>query len=765
MTYKELNDRLTKCESALQKIKNGSYTPDDSTNLKETTKRLNLLRESLQKQIAEAEETMFVSTKGGDTKAVQMDRKNAMDLKKDPDITSIDTAKGQSIKEDIKFSVEETKAIAKKVGEAVAKSLKEAGDEISTMKAKRIEPNSFEIYVEYKKDIATDEFSFYITDDTLHLTDFSFDKELTDVGVKPSGEAILNVDVLANELKKHFASMREMKNPGYASSSQSNQYAGRAKQRHSKEKKDAHKQTMKDFSQRLKDKGIAEAPDNMYYIKIPRDASSQNKAQVIFNNIYGIDYQLNDDPDGIIMYFEKEKFNPGLLDDLEGDMVKILDTNIPNINEDAEEDAKNDADYEAGWHDDPRKDEDVDVGHQDDEPDMLQSTAFETAQYAAKLVKKLQKYDNFDGEVDFPNWWQSKLILAKDYMQKAYHYLDSEEKQPAIDQLALEGDGMTTKIKPSEGDPTNMAYTDKVKEGRGDGEAINNIIIGMANEDGISTGEAAQEIIDHITHIFIDTKGTDEGKYKSDAQRKAIYATKAEKEGVNEVDGDRFVRAAFEDLEQVIRNLAHTAEISEDEALEMAIRKLEAMLDGRDDMDEGVAKTKKAHDLVVNKMKELAKKYKEGDKSVVDQLKDLTAKKKSLEAMLDKDVAGTGKDQELEEADLDKKQKKQVKKIVKQLKKSVKGHGDQAKYLSKLSKESAPGYKHDCAAKVVHEKYGAGTCIPEKHTLVKEGKKYVVTHYDILFESGRTVEDIPVSELDIKTSNEHWHKGYKKKKK
>ena len=139
----------------------------------------------------------------------------------------------------------------------------------------------------------------------------------------------------------------------------------------------------------------------------------------------------------------------------------------------------------------------------------------------------------------------------------------------------------------------------------------------------------------------------DEGKYKSDAQRKAIYATKAEKEGVNEVDEERFVRAAFEDLEQVIRNLAHTAEISEDEALEMAIRKLEAMLDGRDDMDEGVAKTKKALDLVVNKMKELAKLYKGGDKSVVAKLKDLTAKKKSLEVMLDKGVAGTGTDQEL----------------------------------------------------------------------------------------------------------------------
>jgi len=84
---------------------------------------------------------------------------------------------------------------------------------------------------------------------------------------------------------------------------------------------------------------------------------------------------------------------------------------------------------------------------------------------------------------------------------------------------------------------------------------------------------------------------------------------------------------------------------------------------------------------------------------------------------------------------------------------------------SEIVKEAGPGFAHDCAAKVVHEKYGKGDCIPEKHTLVKEGEKHVVTHYDVLFESGKTVEDIPVSELEIKTSNEHWHKGYKKKKK
>jgi hypothetical protein len=71
--------------------------------------------------------------------------------------------------------------------------------------------------------------------------------------------------------------------------------------------------------------------------------------------------------------------------------------------------------------------EDLDIGHTDDEPNMLKSTAFELAQYGAKLVQKLDQYDKMPQEVDFPNWWQAKLILAKDYVQGAYDYLDSKE--------------------------------------------------------------------------------------------------------------------------------------------------------------------------------------------------------------------------------------------------------------------------------------------------------------------------------------------------
>ena len=79
-------------------------------------------------------------------------------------------------------------------------------------------------------------------------------------------------------------------------------------------------------------------------------------------------------------------------------------------------------------------------------------------------------------------------------------------------------------------------------------------------------------------------------------------------------------------------------------------------------------------------------------------------------------------------------------------------------------KEAAPGYMHDCASKVIHKEHGAGTCIPEQHNLVREGKKWVVTEYDVKFNSGKIVKNVPVSELKIVTESNHGHKRRKKKK-
>jgi hypothetical protein len=82
--------------------------------------------------------------------------------------------------------------------------------------------------------------------------------------------------------------------------------------------------------------------------------------------------------------------------------------------------------------------EDIDLGHQDDEPDMLKASVYRIAQYAVGLYKMLDKYDQMDQEVDFPDWWQEKIHLAADYMDKAKHYLEFEDKQPALDAMIQE---------------------------------------------------------------------------------------------------------------------------------------------------------------------------------------------------------------------------------------------------------------------------------------------------------------------------------------
>jgi len=430
--------------------------------------------------------------------------------------------------------------------------------------------------------------------------------------------------------------------------------------------------------------------------------------------------------------------------------------------------------------------EDMDVGHQDDEPSMLKSTAYESAAYAAKLYKKLAKYDQFDGEVDFPNWWQSKLILAKDYLSKAFHYIDSKEKQPMIDKLALENK--------------------QVKESPEQEDAVNDLrnIVDQLEE----LGEEARDL---VRQFFpnelsrLDGYRAFEFAYSSNRYDTTLgkFVDRLEDGDYDDLDDDDYPR---EGLDSDLPKGKHS-----------------------------IGNLQKVHGMIVDKMKELAKLYKEkgGEHeyrghSVIDHLKSLTKKKKQVEDALDKAVSGKNKDQQLDpnvnekkyrigdkwsedfdyEGMLTKASKLSIPrkgpnegglKVLQALYDSFEDvnyhsenqhlgtaidaykNGDNeegAKHLKMFKSaaletlkginegevaERAPGFKHDCAAKVVHEKYGKGDCIPEKHTLVKEGNKYVVTHYDVLFENGKTVKDIPVSELDIKTSNEHWHKGYKKK--
>ena len=117
----------------------------------------------------------------------------------------------------LKFSRDELTAIAREVGKAVAKAAIEFGGEINSAKIKDIytsalsptTPQLFTVHVIYKND-NEESYRFDIRGDSVYLIDQSYDREIADVGVKPSGEAIVNKDIVKNEMLKYFKSLNEM---------------------------------------------------------------------------------------------------------------------------------------------------------------------------------------------------------------------------------------------------------------------------------------------------------------------------------------------------------------------------------------------------------------------------------------------------------------------------------------------------------------------------------------------------------------------------
>jgi hypothetical protein len=83
-------------------------------------------------------------------------------------------------------------------------------------------------------------------------------------------------------------------------------------------------------------------------------------------------------------------------------------------------------------HDISNVKEDLDLGHEDNEPHMLKADLYRIGKYAMELYNMVDKFDGV-GEVDFPSWWQAKVFKAKDALVGAKHYLDFELKEPQID--------------------------------------------------------------------------------------------------------------------------------------------------------------------------------------------------------------------------------------------------------------------------------------------------------------------------------------------
>ena len=91
-------------------------------------------------------------------------------------------------------------------------------------------------------------------------------------------------------------------------------------------------------------------------------------------------------------------------------------------------------DYENYIGDKMSLDEDLDLGHTDDEPHMLKADLYRIGKYAMELYQMVDRFEG-QGEVDFPHWWQAKIIKAASMMSSAKHYLEFELKEPQVDAM------------------------------------------------------------------------------------------------------------------------------------------------------------------------------------------------------------------------------------------------------------------------------------------------------------------------------------------
>jgi len=120
-----------------------------------------------------------------------------------------------------------------------------------------------------------------------------------------------------------------------------------------------------------------------------------------------------------------------------------------------------DADYES-----PELEEDIDLGHVDNEPHMIKAELYRIGKYAMELYSMLEELEEEGGEYDFPAWWQAKITTAMNNMVSSKHYLDFEMKEPQIDAAV---DAMTGE-EPHMGEPQAMTVDlvgdeDEIEEG------------------------------------------------------------------------------------------------------------------------------------------------------------------------------------------------------------------------------------------------------------------------------------------------------------
>ena len=434
-----------------------------------------------------------------------------------------------------KLSKNEISLIAHEAGKAVSSAILKSGDEISSAKIKDIyasalsgnTPEAFTVHIIYKND-KEDSYRFQIQDDKLYfLAPNNKDIVISDVGIKPSGEAVINKELIKNEMLKYFNSMNELEDKGMVVT---------------KDAAEAEKLAKKGVNVNLKTEG----PYQTTYIKIAQ--SDYKKAIQIIDRAIDSEYVntdiVDDDGDGnVIIYFNfttamtgHPHYNPDV-DPAEFiyDLSMDLQANGINITSASH-------DIEEGMSDKEFADA-QEADRLADHPERDKILAIQKLIAKEKGVKE-DKYDDMvASDKDIPDGKRKGAAKALRMVDKgaSYDKVKKYLKQERVDVNEESEIDMITKAKrlikqqaPAmnklpQDDPKRKSFIDRVKqinqkhkelldneddkvsgtgrdqeldEGRGDFDDVLKAVQNMSNNDDISEKEAALEIVYALANKF-----------------------------------------------------------------------------------------------------------------------------------------------------------------------------------------------------------------------------------------------------------------------
>ena len=282
-----------------------------------------------------------------------------------------------------------------------------------------------------------------------------------------------------------------------------------------------------------------------------------------------------------------------------------------------------------------------------DDSDMAKSQLYAIAKYAIELLQMIKDGDPLDA------WVQAKITKASDYIDAVQHYLEGEEyldaNQEESEEELAEGDYQAR----TKEDLVFQYLRDAWQFGATKGRDVN-------PDEELST--MADSLLANLPDYDAAEKA-EKPKEKSAFEKRLEKLAAAEKErraNLKEDTLDEMKKAEFEKIkpgkELQLRGYG-VVKVIENDGIVMKIKdsldKVHTINLGqynekflKEARKRGEKTVRTELDATIAKMKELAKKYKEGDKSVVPTLKDLTVKKKALSAELEKIVAGIGAGQE-----------------------------------------------------------------------------------------------------------------------